>query len=175
MQLLAFTALLGLTAAACTKPLLVDSYANVTTTGTNAVGAYSSADGTSLASSNNTLTLVPGSSKCYYYTNFPTSKPEDAVGGGRGSLQFSLVPPQAPWAFKINIKSWNGTNLVDSYTSPSGTVGGYQVLNLPLTSFNGPDVPNLRNIRSFVFESFSDTKDAWELGELLLECAPKTT
>lgn len=176
MKLFTFTTILA-TASACSTPLLVDSYANVTTTGTNAVGGFSSDDGTctSLSSSNNTLTLVPGSSKCYYYTNFPTSKPEDAIGGGRGALQFSLVPPTAPWSFKINAKTWNGTNLIDSYTSPAGTTAGYQIVSLPITSFNGPDVPNLRNIRSFVIESFSDNKDAWEIGELLLTCAPKTT
>lgn len=176
MKSVIFAVLFSTLASACTKPLLVDSYANVTTTGTNAVGAYSSDDGTcgSIASTpgSEVLTLNPGSSKCYYYTNFPNSKPEDAVGGKRSNLSFTLVPPTPNWSFKINIKSWNGTNLVDSYFTPTGTQGGNQTVSIPLTSFNGPDVPNLRNIRSFVFESFSSLSQEWQIGKLLLLCQP---
>lgn len=152
-------AIASLVSAACKTPLLIDNYTNISTTGTNAVGGYSSDDGTctSKSGASGVLSLVPGSLKCYFYTTFPNTKPEDAVGGGRGSLALSVAPPTTNWSFLINMKSWNGTNLVDSYTRVAGANTGNQSIAIPLSSFNGPDVPNLRNIRSFVFESFSST------------------
>ena len=160
-------------ASACKTSLLVDDYTNTGTTGTNAVGAYSSDDGScsNLTSASQVLSILPGSSKCYYYTNFPEHKPEDAVGGNRSNLEFSLTAPSSNWSFKINIKSWNGVRLADSYTTVFGSAAGLQLVSIPLTSFNGPDVPNLRNIRSFVFESFSDDAGTWKLGKLVLLCA----
>ena len=164
-------------AIACTVPLLVDDYTNTATTSINAVGAYSSDDKScsNLTSSSQTLSILPGSSKCYYYTNFPEHKPEDAVGGNRSNLEFTLTAPSSDWSFKINIKSWNGVRLADSYTTVFGSAAGLQLVSIPLVSFNGPDIPNLRNIRSFVFESFSDNTGTWKLGKLVLLCATSSS
>ncbi|CAF9927355.1 MAG: hypothetical protein GOMPHAMPRED_004372 [Gomphillus americanus] len=173
MKIPVLTLLYSALAAAACSPLIVDDHSTVGTTNTNNVGGYTSDDATcgSLSATSKVLQITPGTARCYWYTNFPPKKPEDAVGGHRAALAFTLTPPQPNWAFSVNIKSWNGTALIDSYSTVTGTTGGTQTVTMPLSSFNGPSVPNLRNIQSFVFGSFNVNAGNWQIGPLTLTCA----